>query len=141
MNWYSLVLKRGGDGPIDDAWKLAWEVARSPNAIDPSNAIFQKPGPGKAEITIFFTPSARMLAETFGGKRCAKPQADGVTLVAGDERAWAIHFGGESGPTPVIERLLRSTRPAPLAPAERPLHFEPTHPSGTYEPTHPAPLR
>jgi hypothetical protein len=141
MNWYSLSLKQGGDGLIEDAWKLAWEVARSANALDYSNAIFQKAGPGKAEVTLYFTPSAGVLAASFGAKRCDKPLVQGMSLVAGDDRAWQIHFGGKPGRPPVIERLFRTSRPAFLEPAEPPLHFEPTHPSGTFEPTHPAPLR
>ena len=87
MNWFSLALEPGVDGLIEDAWKLAWEVARSSNALDYSNAIFQKPGPGKFEVTIYFSPSARRLAASFGAKRCDKPSASGMSLVAGDERA------------------------------------------------------
>jgi len=64
-----------------------------------------------------------------------------MSLVAGDDRAWHLHFGGKPGRHPVIERLFRSSRPAFLESADPPMHFEPTHPSGTFEPTHPAPLR
>jgi len=72
MNWYSLSLKQGGDGLIEDAWKLAWEVARSANGLDYSNAIFQRAGPGRSEVTLYFTPSAGLLAAIFGAKRCDK---------------------------------------------------------------------
>jgi hypothetical protein len=139
MTWYSLTLKEGVDALIEDAWKLAWEVARSANATDYSNAIFQKDGPGKFEVTIFFTPSANLLAASFGAKRCEKPSAHGMSLVAGDERAWEIHFGGGPGRA-AMERPTRMPRPVFLEPADPPLHFEPTHPSGWFEPTHPAPL-
>lgn len=141
MNWYRLSLKQGGDGLIEDAWKLAWEVARSANAVDYSNAIFQREGPAKREVTLLFTPSAGLLAASFGAQRCEKPEAQGLRLMAGAERAWQIHFGGKPGPSPLIERLFRTSRPAFLEPADPPMNFEPTHPSGTFEPTHPAPLR
>ena len=140
MSWYSLTLKEGVDGLIEDAWKLAWEVARSANALDYSNAIFQKNGPGKYEVTIFFTPSASLLAASFGAKRCEKPAAPGVSLVAGDDRAWQIHFGGKPE-RPDIKRPVVMPRPVFLQPTDPPMHFEPTHPSGAFEPTHPAPLQ
>ncbi len=71
MNWYSLSLKRGGDGLIEDAWKLAWEVARSANAVDYSNAIFQQAGPGKGEVTLFFTPVDRPCSPPALGRSAA----------------------------------------------------------------------
>ncbi|GEM_PF-2532576 len=140
MAWYSLTLTQGVDGLIEDAWKLAWEVARSANALDYSNAIFQKPGPGRYEVTIYFTPSASLLAASFGAKRCEKPSVLGMSLVAGDDRAWEIHFGGKPL-RPAMERALRPPPPIFLEPTDPPMHFEPTHPSGAFEPTHPAPLR
>ncbi len=141
MNWYSLPLKQGMDSLLEDAWRLAWEVARSANAVDYSNAIFQKLGPGKSELTIYFTPSAHLLAASFGAKRCEKPLVHGMRMVAGDERAWDIHFGGKPG-RPIIERLFNRPPPPPFPDsADPPMHFEPTHPSGNFEPTHPAPLR
>jgi len=141
MNWYSLSLKQGMDGLIEDAWRLAWEVARSANALDYSNAIFQRASPGKSEVIIYFSPSASLLSASFGAKRCEKPTVQGMTLLAGDDRAWQIHFGGKPGRPPIIERLFRSSKPAFLEPTDPPMQFEPTHPSGTFEPTHPAPLR
>jgi hypothetical protein len=141
MNWSCLVLKQRSDGLIEDAWKLAWEVARSTNSVDYSNALFERNGPGRSEITIFFPPSAAVLAMSFGAKRCDKPPVSGLSLLVGDERAWTIHFGGKPGRVPVIERLFRSSRPGLLGPAEPPANFEPTHPSGAFEPTQPSPLQ
>jgi hypothetical protein len=138
MNWSCLVLKQGSDGLIEDAWKLAWEVARSTNSVDYSSALFERNGPGRSEVTIFFPPSAAVLAISFGAKRCDKPPVNGLNLLAGDERAWTIHFGGKPGRVPVIKRLFRSSRPGP---AEPPANFEPTHPSGAFEPTQPSPLQ
>ncbi len=140
MNWYNLILKQSSDEMTAGAWKLAWEVAGSTKALDCSNAIFQKAGPGKSEMTLYFTPSAATLAITFGANRCNKPAAQGLTLVAGDERAWSIHFDGKQG-VPVVERLFRSPRPAFPERTKPDIQFEPTQPAGPYEPTYPAPLR
>ena len=41
----------------------------------------------------YFTPSSQLLAESFGATPCAKPPAQGLSLVAGSERARRIHFG------------------------------------------------
>lgn len=141
MNWSCLVLKHGSDGLIEDAWKLAWEVAQSTHEIDYGNALFERAGPGRSEVTIFFPPPADLLAVSFGAKACAKPPVNGLTLLAGDERAWTVHFGGKPGRVPMIERIFRTSRPALLEPAEPPASFEPTHPSGNFEPTAPSPLR
>ena len=141
MNWSCLVLKHGSDSLIEDAWKLAWEVARSTHSTDYGNALFERSGPGRSEVTIFFPPSADLLAASFGAKLCPKPPVNGLTLLAGDERAWTIHFGGKPGRVSVIERLFRTSRPALLEPGEPPASFEPTHPAGTFDPTQPSPLR
>src|SRR4051794_38660296 len=78
MTWYSLSLKQDGDGLVEDAWQLAWEVARSANQLDYSNAIFRKACPGRAEVTLYFTPAAGLLAASFGAKHCEKPLGQGM---------------------------------------------------------------
>lgn len=92
MRWYSLALMEGVGNLVEDTWKLAWEVALSGGEADRSNAIFQKRGPGKRQ-TLYFSPAAHVLAETFGAAPCDRPSPTDLTLVAGDERAWQIHFG------------------------------------------------
>lgn len=137
MNWFSLNLKAGVDEIIEDAWQLAWEVARSGDALaDYSNAIFLKAGSGDSGPTIYFTPSAHELAGTFGAKACQKPAAKGMTLIAGDPRAWDIHFDGEPG-RPVMEFVVGRDPSQFVESSRQPLHFEPTHPTMKFEPTHP----
>jgi hypothetical protein len=92
MSWYSLDLLDGVGELVEDSWTLAWDVARSEDEADFSNAIFQKSRPGK-RLTLYFSPAAQLLAEAFGAKACARPSPTDMSLVAGDERAWQIHFG------------------------------------------------
>jgi hypothetical protein len=117
MNWYRLDLLSGVDEHVDEAWVTAWEVAATEQEQpDPSNAIFRKARPGGGWI-LYFTPSARLLAETFGAKACETPAHAGMSLVAGDSRAWKIHFPG-----------------SPLA-GSRP--FVSTQPFATFDTTYP----
>lgn len=135
MTWYSLNLKAGVDEIIEDAWQLAWEVARSgDSAVDYSNAIFLKDG--DSGPTIYFTPAANELALTFGAKPCERPLAKGMTLIAGDPRAWEIHFEGEPG-RPVMEFVVGRDPSLFVESTRQPLQFEPTHPCVKFEPTQP----
>lgn len=92
MRWYSLALMEGAGDLIEDSWKVAWEVARLESEPDFSNAIFQKRGP-RGRLTLYFSPAAHVCAEAFGAAPCDRPSPTDMTLVAGDERAWQIHFG------------------------------------------------
>jgi hypothetical protein len=92
MNWYSLGLAGGIKNISEGAWQLAWEVSKAGVGRDHSNAIFKKAGPDN-RLILYFTPTSQMLAESFGAKPCAKPSPAGLSLVAGSERAWQIHFG------------------------------------------------
>jgi hypothetical protein len=117
MNWYRLELLEGDEEHVDEAWVTAWEVAMAEQEeLDPSNAVFRRPR-GRGGWTLFFTPSARLLAETFGAVACGPPTAEALSMVAGDPRAWQIHFPG----VPV--------------PARRP--FIATQPFATFDTTYP----
>lgn len=118
-SWYFLDLTVGVAELIEDTWKLAWEVSRSGAEPDYSNAIFQKIWPGKG-LTLYFSPTARPLAQAFGASPCARPSPADMSLVAGDERAWQIHFG---------RVFARPKQP-----------FAETRPSDLPEPTVPSPL-
>lgn len=118
-SWYSLDLIEEVGELVEDVWKLAWEVLRSGTEPDYSNAIFQRMVPGKG-LTLYFSPTAHLLAKAFGASACDRPSPAGMTLVAGDERAWQIHFG---------RVFARPKEP-----------FAETRPSGLSEPTLPSPL-
>ena len=46
-------------------------------------------------VTVYFTPSARLLATAYGATACMKPvPTEGFALVVGDSRAWEAHFPG-----------------------------------------------
>jgi hypothetical protein len=96
MNWYNLGLAGGIKNISEGAWQLAWEVSKAGTGLDHSNAIFKKAGPD-SRLVLYFTPSSQLLAESFGAKPCAKPSPAGLSLVAGSERAWQIHFGRVCG--------------------------------------------
>lgn len=96
MTWYSLGLAVSIKDTSEGAWQVAWEVSRAETGHDDSNAIFRKIGPDK-RLILFFTPSSQLLAESFGATPCEKPSATGLSLVAGSERAWRIHFGRACG--------------------------------------------
>lgn len=96
MTWYSLVLAEDISDVSEAAWQLAWEVSQEQTNADQGNAIFRKAG-AEHRLVLFFTPSARLLAESFGASPCAKPSAAGMSVVAGSERARQIHFGGAPG--------------------------------------------
>jgi len=48
-------------------------------------------------VTVYFTPSASILADTFGARPCEKPTPErGLSLLAGTGDAWETHFPGHS---------------------------------------------
>ena len=91
MNWYRLSLVGDIEKVNQAAWQSAWEVSQVKAHIDYSSAIFKKIDAGDG-LTLYFTPSAQSLAETFGARPCGKPSRVGMSLFAGDHRAWQIHF-------------------------------------------------
>jgi hypothetical protein len=91
-SWYRLDAAEGVGELVEDVWKLAREVSRFAGEPDYSNAIFLKNRPGTA-LTLYFSPAARLLAEALGAVPCNRPSPSRMTLVAGDTRAWQIHFG------------------------------------------------
>ena len=49
-------------------------------------------------VTVYFTPSARLLAMAFSATPCTKPvPTEGFALIVGDDRAWEGHFPGYRG--------------------------------------------
>ena len=91
MTWYRLSLVGDVEEINQVAWQSAWEASQSKELIDHSSAIFGKVAGGKG-LTLYFTPSSQLLAKTFGATPCSKPWPFGLSLFAGDNRAWRIHF-------------------------------------------------
>jgi hypothetical protein len=118
MTWRSWKLKEEAPGVSEDTWRRLWDVS-APSGVDYTNAVFARSEPS-GDVLLFFTPAARLLAEAFDAKPCDKPLRDGLRLVAGDQRAWAAHFGEPIG-TPkmagfedTLPAELEATRPSPL---------------------------
>jgi hypothetical protein len=44
------------------------------------------------DVKVFFSPSLSTLAKKLGAIRCRKPQAEGLSLLAGCEDSWPILF-------------------------------------------------
>ena len=115
-SWYSLDLIE----EVQELVEMAWEVSRSGAERDYGNAIFQRQASGKG-LTLYFSPAAALLAKAYGAKPCARPSPVDMNLLAGDRRAWQIHFG---------RVFARPKQP-----------FAETCPSGLSEPTLPSPLQ
>jgi hypothetical protein len=117
MTWYSWQMK-GGEEITEDTWRRLWDVAAA-DGVDYTNAVFSRPQ-GNGDVMLFFTPAARLLAESFDAQPCDKPDRAGLRLVAGDRRAWQAHFGERRGREPLtgfeetLPAELEATRPSPL---------------------------
>jgi hypothetical protein len=95
-NWYSLSL---GDGimaampssEIEELFQQSFTAAGKPLEM----AVFTRPeseGRLHCEVIAYFSPAAAEVAKAFDAQPCAKPARAGLSLLAGDERAWAVLF-------------------------------------------------
>jgi hypothetical protein len=91
MRWHGLKLKMDGDGLGTRVWKLLWEASVAGEQVDEGNAVFAAPD-GQDCFTLYFPPAAQLLASSVGARHCPKPQGPGLTVLAGHERAWQVHF-------------------------------------------------
>jgi hypothetical protein len=57
-----------------------------------SMAVFARHDRKINQVTAYFSPAAVELAALFGAKPCDKPPSDGIGLLVGDARSWAIFF-------------------------------------------------
>ncbi|MEO8164724.1 MAG: hypothetical protein ABI619_04940 [Betaproteobacteria bacterium] len=94
--WFS---KNLGDGitaavpaaEIEEAFERLSTAAGSP----PDMAVltrYDSEGHLQCEVTAFFSPAAAELARRFEAKPCVKPLRNGLGLLAGDARCWAMLF-------------------------------------------------
>jgi hypothetical protein len=117
MAWHSWQMKED-EGVSEDTWRRLWDVAAA-SGPDYTNAVFARSEPS-GEVMLYFTPAARLLAESFDATPCAKPERANLRLVAGDRRAWQVHFGEIVALQPAhgfedtLPAELEATRPAPL---------------------------
>jgi hypothetical protein len=57
-----------------------------------SMAVFARHDRKANRVTAFFSPRAAELAALFGAEPCDKPPSDGIGLLVGDARSWAMFF-------------------------------------------------
>lgn len=121
MSWFYLELCEA-DPDSDATWRDAWKFMYAGAPVEAGNAVL------RGAALMYFTPSARALALTFGAQACAAPTPDGLHQVAGGQFAWKVHFPQSAEP---------AAQPAqPSAPARRPdqisaadwIHFQTTLP-------------
>ena len=91
--WYCKTL---GDGARASAPSLRIQQLFPPlyaASGQPSGmAVFARHDRKANRVTAYFSPRAAELAGLFGAEPCAKPPSDGIGLLVGDARSWAIFF-------------------------------------------------
>ena len=108
--WHSKVLGDGVEAFVPTSkiqaafLTLAQSQARTGH-YPTDAAVFSRYDSKTNVVTVYFTPSAELLAVAFGAVPCEKPGPIGdFGLIVGDARAWEAHFPGH------LERR-RSGRP------------------------------
>lgn len=87
------VVAFGPSSQIQEAF-LALAQAGGPSS---DLAVFSRNDLRTNVVTVYFTPSASVLASAFGATPCEKPSPEGkLSLLVGDARSWEIHFPGYS---------------------------------------------
>jgi hypothetical protein len=94
-SWYS---KNFGDGiaafgPANRVTAAFAALAGDHNVASDA-AIFCRYDP-TGVATLYFSPTAHVMAAAFGASPCAKPEPDpDLALLVGDFASWALHFPG-----------------------------------------------
>ena len=95
-SWYSKEL---GDGV--EAYKPTMKIMEAFLSLakaghySPDAAVFSRYDLVTNVVTIYFSPSAELLAQAFVAVPCEKPIPRGdLGLIVGDARAWEVHFPG-----------------------------------------------
>jgi hypothetical protein len=101
MRWHGLRIAMDHSGTGPRVWKLLWEASVAGEQVDDGNAIFLAQE-DRGCVTLYFPPSARLLASAVGAVWCSKPEVRGLKLLAGRPAAWEVHFAE------------RATMPVPL---------------------------
>ncbi|HVY05202.1 MAG TPA: hypothetical protein VHB46_04425 [Burkholderiales bacterium] len=94
--WYCLQLGNGGQamGPCNQIQETFLALsAHQGHRLD--LAVFYKHDPASREITAYFSPGAHQLALHFDAIPCARPEPEGLEILAGDDRCWDLVFGGD----------------------------------------------
>lgn len=93
-SWYSKDLGDGVSafGPTLKIQEALKEIVKA-GVYSRDLAVFSQYDSRKNVVTVYFSPSARLLAEAFDSTPCEKPVPEkGFALIVGDARNWEIHF-------------------------------------------------
>lgn len=96
--WFSVnlgdaMLAGGPLAAIEARFSSAFEAAGRPRAM----AVFVRHESGSlhCEVRIYFSPAAAAVATACGATGCARPSADGLSLLAGSNDSWPALFPRE----------------------------------------------
>jgi len=91
--WYRKTL---GDGVAASAPSLRIQQLFPPlfaaSGQPSSMAVLARHDRKANRVTAYFSPRAVELAALFGAEPCDKPPSDGIGLLVGDARSWAMFF-------------------------------------------------
>jgi hypothetical protein len=101
MGWTGFELSTDQADDVNVMLRAAWDIAYSDAFASYMCAVFREPS-SHGMSRVYFSPGARELGAAFAANPCRRPRADGMKLVAGDERAWFACFEG-SGIEPTMQ--------------------------------------
>jgi hypothetical protein len=94
--WYSKDLGDGvaAFGPTSRIQEAFMKLAMA-GVYSHDLAVFSRYDFRRNVVTVYFTSSAKILAQAFGAVPCEKPMPEeGFALLVGDNRSWEVHFPG-----------------------------------------------
>ena len=100
VGWHSKELGDGVEAfvptsEIQEAFLTLAQTQARTGRYSTDAAVFSRYDLKANVVTVYFTPSAELLAAAFGATPCEKPvPTDGFALIVGDFRAWEAHFPG-----------------------------------------------
>ena len=98
--WHSKVLGDGVEAfvpttKIQESFLTLAQTQAQTGRYPTDAAVFSRNDLEANMVTVYFTPSAELLAVAFGATPCEKPSpTDYFALIVGDFRAWEAHFPG-----------------------------------------------
>lgn len=97
-DWYSKVLGGGLEAlilrnKIPESYLVLAQLHARTGHYPTDAAVFSRHDLETNLVTVYFTPSAELLALEYGATPCNKPEpTDDFILNVGDPRAWEVHF-------------------------------------------------
>jgi DhnA family fructose-bisphosphate aldolase class Ia len=96
MTWFS---KNVGDGVAafgpTHRVTAAFVALAGDHSVSADAAIFSRYDVPTNVVTLYFSPTADIMATAFGATPCTKPNPDrDLALLVGDFNSWSIHFPG-----------------------------------------------